>query len=53
MTDLPDFYRYCFNIYEEAGGLMDSKLQQARNYEEIYGDRIPKAERPLYPESDG
>ena len=27
---------------------MDSKLQQARNYEEIYGDRIPKAERPLF-----
>ena len=27
---------------------MDSKLEQARNYEEIYGDRIPGEERPLF-----
>ena len=27
---------------------MDSKLQQARKYEEVYGDRIPDGERPLF-----
>ncbi len=27
---------------------MDSKLQQARNYEEVYGDRIPERDRPLF-----
>ena len=27
---------------------MDSKLQQARKYEEVYGDRIPDGARPLF-----
>ena len=27
---------------------MDSKLEQARNYEEVYGDRIPDSDRPLF-----
>lgn len=27
---------------------MDSKLEQARNYEEVYGDRIPAGDRPLF-----
>ncbi len=27
---------------------MDSKLQQARNYEEVYGSRIPDKDRPLF-----
>ena len=27
---------------------MDSKLEQARNYEQVYGDRIPEGARPLF-----
>ena len=27
---------------------MDSTLEQARNYEEVYGDRIPERDRPLF-----